>query len=402
MTARSCQDDGCASAGPGRAPARQRALTGLLLAGVLALAGCSSFSSFSFWPWGSTVKIPDPPAVTAPVAARQAWSTRLGPAGLGFAPVFAAGSVFAASSDGAVARIDAETGRVAWRVDAGKRLSSGVGSDGDTTVVAARDGSLIAFDGQGRQRWSAQLGGEAVTVPAVGMGLVVVRASDNRLTAFEADTGKRRWSFQRQNPSLVLRQTAGVAIAPDAVYAGMPGGRLVSLSLQTGALRWEGTVSQPKGATEIERIADVVGSPLVSGRTVCAASFQGKVACFDTQSGRPQWSRDVSSSAGIDIDASLLAVVDDRDHVHAFSRSGASLWRQEGLSGRGVSAPLSLGPVLVLGDSLGLVYLLSRSDGAVAGRFATDGSALVSPPVAAGRTAVVQTSAGALVGISLD
>lgn len=368
------------------------------LAGVAGLAGCGSF-----WPWSSgSEKMPDPPVVTAPVAASQAWSVRLGPAGSGFAPVFAAGSVFAASSNGTVARLDAVTGGIVWRIEAGKRLSSGVGSDGDTTVVAARDGSLLAFDGSGKQRWSAQLGGEAVTVPAVGMGLVIVRSSDNRVSAFEADTGKRRWSFQRQNPSLVLRQTAGIAIAPDAVYVGMPGGRLVSLGIESGALRWEGTVSQPRGATEIERIADVVGSPLISGREVCAASFQGKVGCFDAPTGRALWSRDVSSSAGIDVDASLLAVVDDRDRIHAFSRSGTSLWRQEGLSRRGLSAPLSLGPVLVVGDSRGLIHLVSRSDGAIAGRFPTDGSAIVSPPAAAGRIAAVQTSAGALVGISID
>ena len=375
----------------------RQARRALVLAGLAGLAGCGSF-----WPWSSGEKIPDPPAVTAPVAARQAWSLRVGPAGHGFAPVHAAGSVYAASSNGTVVRVDASSGQVLWRIEAGKRLSSGVGSDGDTTVVAARDGSLMAFGGDGRPRWSVQLGAEAVTVPAVGMGMVVVRTSDNRITAFESDTGKRRWSFQRQNPSLVLRQTASVTIAPDAVYAGLPGGRLVSLGIESGALRWEATVSQPRGATEIERIADVVGAPLLSGRDVCAASYQGRVGCFDAPSGRPGWSRDVSSSAGIDLDASLLAVVDDRDRLHAFSRSGASLWRQEGLSRRGLSGPLSLGPVLVVGDSLGLVYLVSRADGAIAGRFTTDGSAIVSAPAAAGRIAAVQTSAGALVGISID
>ena len=378
--------------------AARRTAGGLLLASLTALAGCGSF-----WPWSSSApKTPEPPPVTAPVAPSQPSSLRLGAAAQGFSPLYAGGSVFAAAADGTVVRVDPDKGTVIWKAQAGKRLSRGVGSDGDLTVVAARDGSLIAFDAQGAQRWTAQLGGEAVTVPAVGMGLVVVRSSDNRVSAFEADTGKRRWSFQRQNPSLVLRQTAGLAIAPDAVYAGMPGGRLVSLGLQAGALRWEASVSQPRGATEIERIADVVGTPLVSGREVCAASFQGKVACFDAVTGRANWSRDVSSSSGIDLDASMLAVADDRDRIHAFSRTGSSLWRQEGLSGRGLSAPLSLGPVLVFGDSRGLVHLVSRSDGAIAGRFPTDGSAIDVAPVAAGRLAVVQTTGGTLAAVSID
>lgn len=363
------------------------------------LAGCGSI-----WPWSGPAKarIPDPPGVSAPVPAKLAWTAGVGHGGVGFVPAVAAGSVFAASDDGTVVRLAAESGTEQWRVSLGKRLSAGVGSDGETVVVATRDGSLVALGADGKQRWAVPMGGEAVTVPAVGLGLVVLRSSDNRVSAYDVETGKRRWSFQRQNPPLVLRQTAGIAMSRESAYVGLPGGRLVSLALQNGALRWEGRVSQPRGATEIERIADVAGTPLVSGREVCAVSFQGKLACFDGPTGRPQWSRDVSSASGFDMDARLLAVADDRGQVQAFSRSGSSLWRQDKLAGRTLSAPLSLGPVLLLGDGQGLVHLLSRDDGAVAGRFATDGSAIVSAPVAAGRVGIVQTTSGMVAGIALE
>lgn len=379
--------------------ARRLARIVLAMSAALALSGCGSF-----WPWSGPSKppMPEPPQVSAPVAARVAWTARLGSAGVGFMPVFAGGSVYAASAQGGVARIDPANGRVLWQVDLGRRLSAGAGSDGDVVVVAAADGTLIALDAGGAQKWTAELGAEAVTVPAVGLGLVLLRTSDNRIQAFETATGKRRWSFRRQNPPLVLRQTASIAIAPATAYVGLPGGRLVALGLENGAQRWEASVSQPRGATEIERIADVVGSPLVSGRDVCAASFQGKLACFEASSGRVQWARDVSSSRGFDIDARLVAIVDERDQVHAFSRTGSSVWRQDKLSGRVLSAPLSIGPVLVAGDSRGLVHLIARDDGAIAGRFDTDGSAIVSPPVAAGRLAIVQTSAGAIVAIALE
>ena len=382
---------------------RQRSALARLVGGAaltMALAGCGSF-----WPWSGPQKPPMPaaPEVAAPVAARAVWSVRIGPAGVGFAPVVIGESVFLASSDGRVARLEAATGRTQWQVDLGRKLTGGVGSDGDRVVVAARDGSLIALDGSGKQAWSIALGAEAVTVPSVGLGLVLVRTSDNRISAFESDSGKRRWTFQRQLPPLVLRQSGGIAIAPGTAFAGLPGGRIVALGLQNGAVRWEAPVSQPRGATEIERIADVVGTPMVSGRDVCAASFQGRVACFEASTGRQLWSRDVSSSTGLDVDARMVSVVDDRDQVHAFSRSGASVWRQDRLSRREVSAPLSLGPVLVVGDSKGLVYLVSRDDGAIAGRFSTDGTPIASAPVAAaGRMAIVQTTGGTIAAFELQ
>lgn len=374
-------------------------LGALALSSATMLAGCGSF-----WPWSgsSKPKPAEPPAVTAPVPARLAWTVRVGPGGAGFAPAYAGDSVFAAGSDGSVARIDAASGRVLWQVALGKRLSAGVGSDGEIVVVASQDGTLIALDGQGKPKWTAPLVGDASTVPVVGQGLVVVRSSDNRVSAFDTDSGKRRWAFQRQNPPLVLHQTSRIAIASGSAYVGLPGGRLVALSLQNGSVRWESTVSQPRGATEIERISDVVGTPLVIGREVCAASFQGRVACFESANGRQLWMREVASSSGIDVDARLLAIVDDRDVVQAFSRSGTSLWKQDKYLRRELSAPLSLGPVLLLGDVQGLVHLLSREDGAVAGRLASDGSPIVSPPLAAGRYGVVQTSAGSVLAIAVD
>ena len=371
----------------------------LALAAALTLGGCGSF-----WPWSGPTKpkIPDPPPVASAIASRVAWTLRLGAAGVGFAPVAASGAVFAASSTGVVVRIDAATGSVAWRTDVNKPLASGVGSDGDTVVVAASDGTLIGLNAAGGKRWEAALGAEAVTIPAVGQGLVVLRTSDNRIQAFDSDTGKRRWSFQRQMPPLVLRQTSSIALSPGTAYVGLPGGRMIALSLQSGAQRWESTVAQPKGATEIERISDIVGSPVVSGRDVCVASYHGKLGCFDTSNGRADWTRDVSSAQGLDVDARLVSVVDETDRIHAYSRTGASVWRQDALSGRGLSAPLSLGPVVVVGDSKGLVHLVSREDGAIAGRFTTDGSAIVVAPVASGRLAIVQGSAGAITAISLE
>ncbi|MBP6814582.1 MAG: outer membrane protein assembly factor BamB [Burkholderiaceae bacterium] len=369
-----------------------------LLMGALAMAGCGSF-----WPWSdSRPKLPDPPAASASLPARIAWTVKLPAGGVGFAPVVANGALFAAAADGTVVRIDPATGRTVWQVNAGKRLVVGPGSDGEVVVVASRDGTLIALDSAGKPRWSVPLGAEAVSVPSVGLGLAIVRTADNRISAFETDTGKRRWIVSRQLPPLVLRQTSSIAIAPGTAYAGLPGGRLVAIGLQNGVLRWEAAVSNPRGANEIERIADVIGSPLVSGREICAGSYQGKVACFDAPTGRAIWARDVATAGGIDIDARLVSVSDDKGHVQAYSRTGTSVWRQEKLARRDPSAPLSVGPALVVGDVQGFVYLLSRDDGAIAARFASDGTPVVSPAAAHERTAIVQTSGGTLLAVAID
>ncbi|MEK9777414.1 MAG: PQQ-binding-like beta-propeller repeat protein, partial [Quisquiliibacterium sp.] len=110
----------------------------------------------------------------------------------------------------------------------------------------------------------------------------------------------------------------------------------------------------------------------------------------------------IRSATGLELDSNLVVAVDEKDQIHAFSLTGSSVWRQAKFSGRILSAPTSVGPVLVLGDSKGLVHLVSRNDGAVVGRFSGDGTAIVAQPVAAGRTALVQSTGGALIAVSID
>jgi outer membrane protein assembly factor BamB len=370
-----------------RAPLRRVALA-VGVAG--ALAGCSLFST--------PKKPPDPlPAATGDAKVAAAWSASLGaPSGIGFAPVALGDSVWAAAQDGTVGRFSIDTGNPLWRVSLGKALTAGVGTDGTLAVVATRDGTLVALDADGRTRWTAPIGAEVVTPPSVADGTVVLRTSDNRVMAYEADTGKRRWSVQRQSPSLVLRHSGGIAMVPGFAFIGMPGGRLVALALASGAPRWDVPLAQPRGTTELERVADVVGTPLVIGSELCAVAYQGRIGCVDANTGNPVWVKDFSSPVGLDVDARGVIAPDADDVVHAFDRSGNPVWQQKAFARRRLSAPLIAGRIVAIGDTEGNLLWLSRADGRLAGVSRTDGKPIVAPPAAAGPVLVVQTAGGTL------
>jgi outer membrane protein assembly factor BamB len=384
---------------PVKTAARRTLLLGGAAGTAAFIAGCGSTKA---------TKPASPQPVAGKSIGRVAWSTSAGNmqvsnkvVPINFAPVFSAGSIWFSAADGSVGRVDPSNGSIVWRVNINKSLVAGIGTDGETAVVAAKDGTLIALDNDGKTKWTSQSTSEAVSVPAVGSGIVVVRFSDNRLYGFDSDTGKRRWQVQRQSPALVLRQTNSSAIDTGSVYTGLPGGRLMAISLKTGAVRWEGAVSQPKGANEIERIADVVGTPLLSGRELCAATYQGKLTCFEAASGRALWARDVAAQAGLEIDNRLVTVVDEAGMVQAFSRSGTAMWKQTALAKRTLTAPISVDGYILVGDEDGFVYVLSRDSGEIVGRVATDGSALLPMPCAADKLAVFQSSRGGLFAVSL-
>ncbi|HVQ24302.1 MAG TPA: PQQ-binding-like beta-propeller repeat protein, partial [Planctomycetota bacterium] len=205
---------------------------------------------------------------------RVVWSTSVGSADrFVFFPAPVGDSVFAAARDGTVVRIDAAKGTERWRVTLERPLSAGVGASERSAVVATEEGEVFALEAaDGKQRWRARVSSEVLAPPTIGNGLVLVRSVDNRIFAFGEDDGKRRWVYQRAPASLIVRSPSGITIVGDTAYAGFSGGRLAALALANGGVRWESTVALPKGATELERVTDVVGEPVVQGREVCAAA----------------------------------------------------------------------------------------------------------------------------------
>jgi outer membrane protein assembly factor BamB len=374
------------------------------LAAALVLAGCSSFS-LNPLDW-FTRSAPPPPAPLVPIAnpipARVLWQASIGKAEFAtFTPAVAAGSVFAAAADGTVVRLDAATGRQIWRVRVPAALSGGVGSDGKLVVVGSSEGEVIALDADGASLWRARVSSEVLSAPVVAGDLVVVRSADSKVFALDARDGRRRWVFQRAAPVLAVRSSTGAVVEGGFVFAGFSGGKLIAVALTNGGMRWEGTVSVPKGTTELERVTDIVGVPWVGDREACAVAFQGRVACFNLGNGNQIWARDISSSAGLGVDGRSVYVSEDRGAIAAFERTtGRSFWRQDKLANRRLTAPLGVGTEVAFGDLEGQVHFLGRDTGAFVGRIATDGSAIRSAPIPLGNGFLVQSTGGNLYAIA--
>jgi outer membrane protein assembly factor BamB len=383
------------------------AVRGAALACALALAGCGGMPSANPVNWfrgqSAGPKPAELPALTNPHPVKVLWTVSVGAAeGYIFSPALAGDSLYAAARDGTVVRLDAATGQVRWRASAGMRLSGAIGADGELAVVASESGEVLALDARsGTPRWRARVSSEVLAAPKVADGLVLVRSADSRIFAFGAHDGRRRWVYQRAPTALIVRSPAGITVHQGSVYAGFSGGKLVALGLATGALRWEATVALPRGANELERITDVVGEPAADGREICAAAFQGRVACYDAQSGNQLWAREMSSLTGVALDARAAYVSDDRGAVHALERaSGRSLWRQDRLAHRQLSLPLALGAEIAVGDLQGYVHFLARDSGAFVARQATDGGAIRAAPLRLAQGFVVQTASGGLFAIA--
>jgi outer membrane assembly lipoprotein YfgL len=361
------------------------------------LAGCSVLNALPFVGGPDKPKPAELQANPNLLAVRQAWTARIGKVDFPLV-VGVSGNVAAlASSDGSVVGFDASTGREQWRGTAGGPIAAGVGFDGSTAAVVTRNNELVAF-ASGKEVWRQRLNALSYTPPLVAGARVFVLAADRSVTAFDGGTGRRLWTQARTGEPLVLRQPGVLLPVGDTLVAGL-GGRLVGMNPLNGSSRWEVPVATARGINDIERLVDLVGRVSRVGDNVCARAFQAAVGCVDSSRGQLQWTQRAVGVEGVHGDGSAVYGTESDGKVVAWKREdGQRAWTTESLLHRGLGTPLALGRSVVVGDSFGFVHMLSRTDGSLLNRLSTDGSAIVTAPIAVGNSLLVVTRDGGVFG----
>lgn len=343
----------------------------ILAVGFLVLAflsGCGWFTSPSVVEPAELVELKNS------IAPKVLWKRDVGAGSagqrLGLAPAITADRIYVANADGEILALNAADGESIWSVKTDLPLSGGPGVGDGLVVVGTLDGDLIALaEDDGQEVWRGRASSEVLAAPGVGDGLVVAHSIDGALTGLASDTGESRWRYQHTVPVLSLRGGAAPVLIKDTAYCGLAGGKLVAIDLGNGTSRWELTIASKRGRSELERISDIDGEPLVRDGVVYVASFQGAVVAVGEISGSVLWQRELSSYAGLAADWFQLYASDDEGSVWALNaEDGTPRWRQDKLSLRRLSTPAVLGDYVVVGDYEGYLHWLNVLDGRMVAR----------------------------------
>lgn len=380
------------------------------LTSMVVLAGCHSFKKENVQPPTPLAKDFKP---TTQVS--KLWTTSVGDgsgdSGVRLRPAFADGVLYACSTDGKVAAIDATSGKTLWskssrtqgwfgwgdkkRADA--LYAGGPMVSGDLLVVGTLDGHVYGINAKdGSPRWESAVNSEVISSPVISGNLVIARTQDGRLYGFDSATGERRWVYDQDTvPLLSLRGNGPLLVANGVVFYGNDAGKLVALRLDNGEKLWEQKLASGEGRTEIDRLADADGSILLQGTTLYGAAYHGNIAAFDGPSGRPLWGRPFSTFTSLDITDNALYGVNDESQVWSFDKStGADMWKNDALKYRWLTAPAVLGDYVVVGDLEGYVHFLQTGDGALAARERLSKKAIRAQPLVVGDIVYVEDVKG--------
>jgi len=381
----------------------------ILLPGLISvtlLSGCSWFSGEE-----DVVKMSPLPKVENQFTPEKVWSTSVGN-GVGdyysnLHPGWSDSTVYAADRFGIVKALNASDGKELWKVDLSEKtgffsknlsalLSGGVTVDGGHIYIGSERAQVYALNANnGSIAWQTQAAGEVLSRPVASDGLVLVHTSNGMLQGLDQSNGVVKWTVNLDEPSLSLRGESAPAVAYGAAIVGGDNGRVSAVMLNQGQIIWQQRISQPTGATEIDRLADVDTTPIVLNNVVYALAYNGNLAAMDLRSGQIIWKREIGSVHDMVVDAGHIYLVDQDDRVVALStEGGVTVWRQSELLHRNLTSPVLYDGYLVVGDSEGYLHWINTTDGRFVAQQKVDSSGFQTKSSVVGDKLLIQAKSG--------
>lgn len=191
-------------------------------------------------------------------------------------PASTHGLVYAGWADGLVAALNTQDGTQRWTFHVGGEVNAILATAGGVVYVSGDDRHLYALDARGGQLlWKRLLPYGGLTTPAVAGDMVFVSGA-GAVTALDAPTGELIWEYPTavRGPYFTAPAAQG-----DAVYVGSWDFTLYALAVADGSLMWS------------FRTRDQVRTqPATAGGMVYISSLDTRVYAIDAASGKQLWS----------------------------------------------------------------------------------------------------------------
>ena len=285
------------------------------------------------------------------------------------------GVVFALDPKGVVTAYQGK--QKLWQKEVSKTgLSSGVEAADGHVIVGNAKGQLFALDqATGEQKWTAQLTGALLAPSLIQAGRVISVSNDGTVFAHDLATGQQVWTYNLPNVQLSLRGNAApVPVDARTVLISSANAYVYALDVITGVPRMQRRVAVSDGRSDIQRLNDVDGDPVVAGQYLITTSYQGQVTMTDLASQQVVWSEDSSSTQRPEVVGNGVFVAQTDGKLVAYEIStGQKLWENDSLLNRQLSNPVMLGQDLIVGDLDGVLHMLNPATGELIGRAKTSG-----------------------------
>lgn len=319
-------------------------------------------------------------------------------------PAIAHQTIFADSYQGHIYAYGIHKGHLKWHHHLSAHITSGLAVGNGAVYVGTEKGTLYALSQKdGHVLWQHNVANAVLATPAYDHHQVFAKSLDGTVAAYDAKSGHRQWRYQSNVPVVRLYAAGQPRVKGKRVIVGLANGQLLAFNRHSGDVLWQQQIAYPKGSNPVQQMVDITVAPQISDQHVFIASYQGKAAAVDLDSGNPLWEHDVSSYAGIVKGDKSLYVVDAQGHIRSFaSDDGMINWHNKTLQGRRLSAPALMKHHLLVGDLAGYLHVINADDGNEIGRIQASDHAIRARPLVKGKRIFVYSKDGQLTAVQIS
>lgn len=274
-------------------------------------------------------------------------------------------------------------------------ISANVSNHANTSLsqlgvyAGSSDGALYKLDAQsGKSLWHFQTSGRSIpAAPTVAAGTVYLASQDGYVYALNASNGTLKWRFQTHAPVL-----ASPTVDSGVVFVGSSDGYLYALRVQDGSLLWR-YYTGPNSAAVTANSAVVAGGVVFGSSTDNVA--HSYLFALDAKAGTQLWRVQVTNqtfttpqvaNGSVYINSSAMQQEGGSDstdsYVYAYhGADGKLLWRSDKIGDYILSAPTVANGVVYIGSRDTYLYALDANTGHRVWRYHTGGAIYSSPQV---------------------
>jgi len=224
------------------------------------------------------------------------------------------GRMYFGASDKRLYALDGR-GLFLWSFSTGDNVATRPLVVNDLVIFGSEDGGVYALDADtGALRWRAEAGAAVVSSPArVGDQHIVIGTDDGQVLAYAIEDGELLWDFDAEGPV-----EADIVVIGEVALVAVSTGRVLALDARTGAELWQHDVG---GA--------VRHPPAVGAGLVVVLSHPGRITALSLADGRQLWNSAARrySGAPVIVNDQYILVTDNDGQIHLSNLEGRRLMR---------------------------------------------------------------------------
>jgi outer membrane protein assembly factor BamB len=267
-------------------------------------------------------------------------------------------------------------------------------------IAGTRNGNLLALNTRdGSTAWQTQKLSEWLSQPEIVRGKVIVSSSADEVFALHENTGAVLWQYNgRGDERMTIRGTSSPTVFNNDVFVGFATGKVVSLALEDGAVRWEKTVHSRRMQ---RRFYDIDMKPYVDEKSVIVGNYDGNTVSLNRDTGDTQWLFPVGSYGGYLVENDRVYFAGTNGSFYSLDRgTGQPVWSIKYEGGIG-TAPVRVGEYLVFTVSGDPIYLLDAENGRVVDTYRLGAGSLAGASASGADSFYCLSNYGNLFGFSI-